>query len=86
MKKVNFKELRLRGLSGAEEVADAREFLGEMIYARVPGLRAKLLAEKIYRSTGECELTDEEEGALREVAGSGLFPGKLSDALIEALK
>lgn len=85
MKTVNFKELELRSLSGETEKADAREFLGEMIYARVPGLRAKLLAEKIYKSCGDVELSDEEEGALREIAESGLFSGKLCDAILAAL-
>lgn len=86
MKTVNFKELELKSLSGRTEVADVRELLGEVIYARMSGLRNKLLAEKIFKSDGDCELTDEEEGALREIAGGDMFPGKLSDALLEALK
>lgn len=86
MKTVNFKEFELRGLSGRTEVADVREFLGEAVYARVPGLRAKLLAEKIYKSDGDVELSEDEEAVLKEVAEGGLFSGKLSDALLESLK
>lgn len=84
MNAVNFKELELRSLSGKVEKVDAREFVGEMIYARVPGLKGKLLAEKIYKSDGELELGDDEVELLREVS-PGLFSGKLADAIILAL-
>ena len=83
MKKVNFEKLELRSLSGETEEADVRKVAGEVIYARMPGLRMKLLAEKVYKSEGETGLTEDEEGALREAAE--LFPGKLRDALLGAL-
>ena len=86
MKKVNFKQLELRSLSGEREEADVRDFVGEMVYARVPGLGAKLLAEKIYKSDGEIELSEEEEGVLKGIAEGGLFSGKLSDAILTAIK
>ena len=85
MKKVNFEHLKLRSLSGREEEADVREFVGEMIYARLGGLRNKLLAEKIFKSSGECELDDAEAEVLREIAEGGLFSANLGDAIAEAI-
>lgn len=85
MKKVNFEKLELRSLSGKTEEVDAREFVGEMIYARVGGLRNKLLAEKIFKSEGNCELSDEEAESLRAIAGGDLFSSKLNDAILAAL-
>lgn len=85
MKKVNFERLRMRSLSGLVEEVDAREYLGEVIYARLGGLRNKLLAEKIFKSEGDCELTEEEAETLRGVLAKDLFSAKLTDALLEAI-
>lgn len=85
MKQVNFEKLELKSLSGRTETADVREFVGEMIYARMGGLRNKLLAEKIFKSTGACELEDADVDALRSIAESGVFSAKLSDAILNTL-
>lgn len=77
--------MELKSLSGRTETADVREFVGEMIYARMGGLRNKLLAEKIFKSRGECELEDADVDALRSIAESGVFSAKLSDAILNTL-
>ena len=84
MKKLNFKELELKSLGGTLVKVDQRHFIGEMIYANSGGLGYKLLAEKIYRSEGEIELTDAE---IKEF--SPFFEGEtqmLSNKIADAIK
>lgn len=88
MRKINFEFLELKSLSGFVEVANVKESLAELIYSRLGGLKYKLLAEKIYKSRGNCELDDNEVELLKELASpeSEFFSNKLSDALIEILE
>lgn len=88
MKKVNFEFLELKSLSGKVEVANVKESLAELIYSCRGGLKYKLLAEKIYKSTGECELDDKEVELLKSVVDpeEGLLANKYADALMLALE
>lgn len=78
----------MKTLSGKIEIANVKEAVSELIYSRLGGLKYKLLAEKIYKSRGNCELDDNEVGLLKELASpeSGFFSNKLSDALLDILE
>lgn len=64
--------------------ADIAESLAEYIYQRVPGLPAHVLAEKIYSSQGEVEITDTEKELLRNVAEQ--LPGVFCDSIKDYFK
>lgn len=59
------------------------ESLGNGIYMNIPGLKAHLLAEKIYKSDGDVEIDNEEINLLMEA--SELFPGVLADSVRDYL-
>ena len=63
-----------RGVFGgiAEEYADS-------IYRNIPGISAHVLAEKIFRSTGETELDDTEVDTI--LSSIDLFPGVFADSM-----
>lgn len=87
MKKINFEFLKIKSLSGKVEVANVKEDLAELVYARYGGLKYKLLAEKIYKSPSPCELDDSEVELLKGIVSpeNGILSNKLSDALMEVL-
>lgn len=88
MKKINFEFLELKSLSGKIELANVKEDIAELIYSRMGGLKWKLLAEKIYKSSSPCELDDGEMELLLQLVSpdAGLFSNKVSDALRELLE
>lgn len=87
MKEINFEFLELKSLSGKVEVANIKEDLAELIYSSFGGLKYKLLAEKIYKSSSPCELDEGEVGLLRGMVSpeSAWLPNKVADALRELL-
>lgn len=63
---------------------DVREALGNGIYMNIPGLRAHLLSEKIFKSTTEgVELDDEDLYILKSAAE--LFSGVFADSITDFL-
>lgn len=88
MKKINFELIELKSLSGRSEMVNVKESLAELIYSRLGGLKNKLLAEKIYKSSGPCELEETEVELLKGLVApeTELFSNKLADALRELLE
>lgn len=82
MKQVNFKELKVKSISGKETIVDARELVAEQIYANTGGLKWKLLAEKIYKDE-LCVFNDEEWSLFQKAIDpeNGLFNCKMMDAI-----
>lgn len=83
MKTINFEKFELKSLSGRIDVLDVKEAFAELIYAHLGGLKYKLLAEKIYKSNGDCELDDLECELLATIAApeSGYLSNKFADAI-----
>lgn len=88
MKEINFEFVELKTISGKKEVANIKENVAESIYARCSGLKCKLLAEKIYKSTSPCKLEDEEVKLLANLSDmeAGVFCNKIAETLSELLK
>lgn len=58
---------------------DIAEQYADSVYRNIPGLAAHVLAEKIFRSTGETEFSDSE---IDTILGSiDLFPGIFADSM-----
>lgn len=88
MKKINFKELEIKSLSGKTlAVTDKREEIAEVIYQRTGGLRFKLLAEKIYKED-ICEFTDQEWEIFAKLIAPDVevFSSSVCDAVIQAIQ
>lgn len=87
MKKINFEAIPVKNLAGSVMVLNMKESLAELIYTRFGGLKYKLLAEKIYKSDGECELDERECELLAAVVApeSDYLGNKYSDAIREKL-
>lgn len=66
------------------QTGDARESFADMIYLNVNGIRAKVLAMKIYQSEGETEYSPDEVKLIREVAEKLCAPNFI-DGLMEQL-
>lgn len=88
MKKIDFKNLIVRSISG--EVCaqgDYREPIADLIYSKTGGVGYKQLALKIYQED-VCVL-DEREFALLEALiaeSNDFFTSKLKDALLSAIE
>lgn len=83
---VNFKQFPVYdGIRKEKLIAhDVREALGNGIYMNIPGLRAHLLSEKIFKSTAEgVELDDEDLYILKSAAE--LFSGVFADSITDFL-
>lgn len=79
---MNFKQFNYKAnLKGDIVEVDLTEVLGEQIYQRGKTLKEKILAEKIYKSDGEIELTEEEKELIRSFAPSFFLP--IQCALLE---
>lgn len=63
---------------------DVREALGNGIYMNIPGLKAHLLAEKIFKSANEGVELDGEDLAIVKSAAE-LFPGVFADSITDFL-
>ena len=59
------------------------EAFGDWIYKNVAGLKAHLLAEKIFKSTAEVEIDEEEVDIIRR--STSMLPGLLADSLNDYL-
>lgn len=84
--KVNFKQFPVYdGIRKEKLVAyDVTEALGNGIYMNIPGLKAHLLAEKIFKSTTEgVELDGEDLAIVRSAAE--LFSGVFADSITDFL-
>ncbi|MEF9922985.1 MAG: hypothetical protein RR854_00225 [Muribaculaceae bacterium] len=88
MKTLNFKQLKLKSLSGQIIELDIREIIAEQIYSKLGGIKFKLLAEKIYKSDGDFEINEKEEESLNALVSddSDFFNNKVADAIREQLK
>lgn len=63
------------------EAVDIKKSLANTLYMNVPGIAAHVLAEKIYKSAGETELSNEEVELIRQCAPlfSGVFMDSFND-------
>ena len=84
--KVNFKQFPVYdGIRKERLVAhDVTEALGNGIYMNIPGLKAHLLAEKIFKSANEGIELDEDEVNILQSAAE-LFPGVFADSIVDYL-
>ena len=83
--KINFEKLKVKSLSGVVTEIDSREGIEEIIYDQTPGLKYKLLAEKIYKSTGVLELDETELNTLNSLLDTDFFVNKITDAIRDNL-
>ena len=83
--KINFKELEVKSISGKVTKVDRREGIAEIIYDQTNGLKYKLLAERIYKSTGVMELDDTELSTLNSLLETDFFVNKITDAIRDNL-
>lgn len=84
--KINFVQFPLyEGIKKEKLIAnDITEAFGDWIYKNVAGLKAHLLAEKVFKSTVEgVELDEEEVDIIRR--STPLLPGLLADSLNDYL-
>lgn len=84
--KINFTQFPVYdGIKKEKLIAhNVTEALGNGIYMNIPGLKAHLLAEKIFKSDSNgVELDEDEVNLLR--ASSELFPGVFADSIIDFL-
>lgn len=84
--KINFTQFPVYdGIKKERLIAhNVTEALGNGIYMNIPGLRAHLLSEKIFKSTTEgVELDDEDLYILKSAAE--LFPGVLADSIVDCI-
>lgn len=84
--KVNFTQFPVYdGIKKEKLVAhNVTEALGNGIYMNIPGLKAHLLAEKIFESDSNgVELDEDEVNLLRTSAE--LFPGVFADSIVDYL-
>jgi hypothetical protein len=77
MKKIDFTKLQVpQGLAGLKngvcKPLNIAKSLGNMIYQNTAGIAAKRLAEKIFDSTGEIDLNEEEERILKMFVDSSV--------------
>jgi hypothetical protein len=86
MKKVNFKEIEITNISGTQRVkADGRSDFAELLYSSSNGIEAHALAFKIYESTGEIEITPQQEAIIISLAERKCIPAFI-DGLRKQLK
>lgn len=83
---VNFKQFPIyQGISKKMKVAaDISESLANCIYSTVPGIRAHMLAEKIYSAEGNVEISEEEVAIIRTITAE--LPGMYADSINDHLK
>lgn len=81
--KINFEQLRVYNdiAKTRELVVNVKVQVADTIYQKGIGIAAHALALKIYNSTGDCELTDEEYQLLISFAERHFIP-----MVIDALK
>lgn len=86
MVKLNFQQFCVpTGVSRKNRrTGDARESFADMIYLNVNGIRAHLLAMKIFHSEGETEYSPEEVALIKDVAEKLCAPNFI-DGLMEQL-
>ena len=83
---VNFRQFPIyQGISKKmKEATDISESLANCIYSIVPGIRAHVLAEKIYSAEGNVEITEEEATIIRTITAD--LPGIYADSINDHLK
>lgn len=81
--KINFEQLRVYNdiAKTSEQVVNVKVQVADSIYRSGIGIAAHALALKIYNSTGDCELTDDEYQLLMSFAETHFIP-----MVIDALK
>ena len=81
--KINFEQLRVYNdiAKTREMVVNVKVQVADTIYQKGIGIEAHALALKIYNSTGDCELTDDEYQLLVSFAEHHFIP-----MVIDALK
>ena len=81
--KINFEQLRVYNdiAKTRELVVNVKVQVADTIYQKGIGIAAQALALKIYNSTGDCELTDDEYQLLISFAERHFIP-----MVIDALK
>ena len=82
--KINFKNFPVyKGISkSTREAVDISESLANCIYSSVPGIKAHVLAEKIFKAEQGIEL-DEEEVAINITSQ---LPGMYADSITDHIK
>lgn len=85
--KVNFKQFPVwQGITKKNRITmDLSEPLANCIYSSVPGIKAHVLAEKIYKGEADVELEDEEVVIIRNITSqlSGMYADSINDHLNE---
>lgn len=78
--KINFKQFPIYTDITREtrEAVDVKNSLSNTIYMNVPGIGAHVLAEKIYKSDGDIELSNEDIELIKSCAP--LFSGAFMDS------
>ncbi len=88
MKTINFKRFEMptdvKDISSIQ-IADVRKDAANQIYRNGTTIEEKRLAEKIYDSDGEIELSDEEAFLLETVSKRSAFNLPFQDAVSKAL-
>lgn len=79
--KINFRKFPMYANIRKDMVVerDIAEEYADSIYRNIPGISAHVLAEKIFRSTGETELDDTEVDTI--LSSIDLFPGVFADSM-----
>ena len=81
--KINFKQFPIYTdiTHETREAVDVKNSLANTIYMNVPGIAAHVLAEKIYKSDGEIELSNEDIELIKSCAPlfSGVFMDSFND-------
>lgn len=87
MKRLNFKELAVyTSISKNEKVTgDARESFSNVIYSYMSGIRAKDLALRIFNSSGDVSMSDDDIELIRQTMNRYCTPAFI-DAIEEQLK
>lgn len=65
MKKVNFKEIKVKDIEDVEQTIDVRKELGNVMYMQGQNIVECELGHDIYHSEGDIELSDEQVQALK---------------------
>lgn len=84
MKKINFKEIKVKNIEDEEQLIDVRKDLGNAMYMQGQNIIECELGKEIWHSEGEIELTDEQVKALQPYINQ--YPYVFRQVIEEILK
>ena len=84
--KIHFKNFPVyKGISkSTREAVDISESLANCIYSSVPGIKAHVLAEKIFKAEQGTELDEEEVAIILNITSQ--LPGMYADSITDHIK